>query len=215
MTTNPQLIVPTDFNEWCATLPPNARKRLSIHELRQIWEPLREGIRLVLPYLDSSGEFHRHSGVDFPNAEHCPYCQLDKLRAELEKAQWERDMLYGKRFSERCYNALKSRAERAEQERDEALARLEWQPIETAPKDMEIMLSRIAPNEDSRVTEGYWYAPEHGLYLGDCGGECRCPEYADPPAPYWFSADGGFTEEHPPTHWKYKPQPPEGGSDES
>jgi hypothetical protein len=85
----------------------------------------------------------------------------------------------------------------------------EWQPIETAPKDREIMLG--CPEREgcpARSTEGYWYIPEHGEYLGDCGGECRCPEYGDTPEPFWMSADGGFTEEHPPTHWQDKPSPP-------
>jgi ribosomal protein RSM22 (predicted rRNA methylase) len=33
-----ELELPDAFAEWCRTLPSNALKRLSIHELRQIWE---------------------------------------------------------------------------------------------------------------------------------------------------------------------------------
>ena len=86
-----KLIVPVSFTEWCTTLPPNARQRLSIHELRQIWETLHEGLRLVLPYLDVDGVFHRHNGVDFPNHKHCPYCELDELRAELAQARADKE----------------------------------------------------------------------------------------------------------------------------
>lgn len=32
------LIVPDRFAVWCKKLPANARKKLSLHELRQIWE---------------------------------------------------------------------------------------------------------------------------------------------------------------------------------
>ena len=79
----------------------------------------------------------------------------------------------------------------------------QWQPIETAPKDKEVMLS-----DGSRVTQGFWYEEEHGEYLGDCGGPCRCPEYDAPCEPFWMSMDGGFTRENPPTHWMPLPEPP-------
>jgi hypothetical protein len=87
------------------------------------------------------------------------------------------------------------------------LTNAQWRPIETAPKDKNIMLATdYAP---FRVTEGWWEEPEHGEYLGDCGGECRCPEYGDTPEPMWLSTDGGFTKEHPPTHWMPVPAGPE------
>lgn len=91
----------------------------------------------------------------------------------------------------------------------------EWQPISTAPKDgTHILLWAPAQTFEGKPTEprltyGYWDVPEHGAYLGDCGGECRCPEYDDCPDPYWFSMDGSFTEENPPTHWMPLPAPPE------
>ncbi len=90
----------------------------------------------------------------------------------------------------------------------------EWQPIETAPKDGTLILLYAGAQmydgkpTDPRLTCGYWLVLEHGDYLGDCGGECRCPEYDDPPDPYWYSEDGGFTTENPPTHWMPLPAPP-------
>lgn len=90
----------------------------------------------------------------------------------------------------------------------------EWKDIDTAPKDGTHVLLYAPVQEhqgkptEPRLTYGYWDTPEHGKYLGDCGGSCRCPEYDDPHPPYWFSDDGGFTEEHPPTHWMPLPEPP-------
>jgi len=98
--------------------------------------------------------------------------------------------------------------EQQQVELDKLREQVSWQPIETAPKDREIILGRSVGGEcPARVTEGYWYIEEHGKYLGDCGGPCRCPEYAEPCAPFWMSTDGGFTKEAPPTHWM--PLPPE------
>lgn len=90
----------------------------------------------------------------------------------------------------------------------------DWQPIETAPKDGTniLLYAPAAVYQGKAVTErltyGHWEEPEHGKYLGDCGGECRCPEYDEAPPPYWYSDDGGFTEEYPPTHWMPLPKPP-------
>lgn len=89
-----------------------------------------------------------------------------------------------------------------------------WNPIETAPKDgTNVMLYAPAAvyqgkPVQARLTYGHWDTPEHGKYLGDCGGECRCPVYDEPPPPYWYSDDGGFTEEYPPTQWMPRPAPP-------
>lgn len=90
----------------------------------------------------------------------------------------------------------------------------EWQPIETAPKDgTDIILGALPQIYDgkptpARVTIGHWTTEEEcRIYVGDCGGECRCPEY-DYEAPFWMSWDGGFTEENPPTHWMPLPAPP-------
>lgn len=100
-----------------------------------------------------------------------------------------------------------------------------WQPIETAPMDgTEVILFGPYPaNEQGlptdRVTAGFWLIPEPPV-IGDCGGECRCPEYGDPEEPFWctmhgggdsgwMSTDGGFTIEWPPTHWMHLPSPPD------
>jgi hypothetical protein len=91
-----------------------------------------------------------------------------------------------------------------------------WRPIETAPKDgTEILLGAPAqvfrgqPTEP-RSTIGHWMTDEECREpVGDCGGECRCPEYKFHD-PYWISWDGGFTEEHPPTHWMPLPSRPVG-----
>lgn len=89
-----------------------------------------------------------------------------------------------------------------------------WQPIETAPKDgTDIMLGAPAQMfqgkpAEPRVTVGHWTSEEEcRRQIGDCGGECRCPEY-EHEEPSWISWDGGFTEENPPTHWRPLDAPP-------
>lgn len=75
-----------------------------------------------------------------------------------------------------------------------------WQDIGSAPKDgTEVQLAGMTP-DGPRVTAGYWLIPEPPA-IGDCGGECRCPEYGDPEEPCWVSNDGGFCEPWMPTHW--------------
>lgn len=83
---------------------------------------------------------------------------------------------------------------------------MEWQPIETAPKDgTEIILVR-----GNRVTCGTWFdereicASEYhanGTYLGNY-------ETGEVVPGQWMSWDGGFTDEAPPTHWMPMPTPP-------
>lgn len=97
----------------------------------------------------------------------------------------------------------------------------EWLTIDSAPKDgTEIILSGPYPTNKegiptNRVTAGFWCVSEAPI-IGDCGGECRCPEYGEPEEPRWasmhggsaggwMSTDGGFTEEWPPTHWQPLP----------
>jgi hypothetical protein len=108
----------------------------------------------------------------------------------------------------------------------ERIERLEkgWQDITTAPRDgTEVILFGLYPENDQglpteRVTAGFWVVPEPPI-IGDCGGECRCPEYGEPEPPGWatmhggsdsgwMSTDGGFTTEWPPTHWRPLPEPP-------
>ena len=85
-----------------------------------------------------------------------------------------------------------------------------WRPIETAPKDgTDILLwSSVGVRGDGGATIGRWTSEEEcRRQIGDCGGECRCPEY-EYDDPSWISWDGGFTLEHPPTHWRPLPPPP-------
>lgn len=91
----------------------------------------------------------------------------------------------------------------------------EWQPIDTAPKDGTVIILGAVAQEyqgqpvDPRATVGHWTTDEECRELvGDCGGECRCPEYIYHD-PSWISWDGGFTAENPPTHWQPLPSPPE------
>lgn len=91
----------------------------------------------------------------------------------------------------------------------------EWRDIESAPRDgTDIILGawgqtfRGEPVPD-RVTVGHWTSEEEcRRQIGDCGGECRCPEY-DYDEPTWISWDGGFTAENPPNGWQPLPSPPE------
>lgn len=96
-----------------------------------------------------------------------------------------------------------ARISELEQQLEVARKDAEWQPIETAPKDG----THILLSGDGRVTEGKWlndYYPKEaefhstGAYLGQFEtGECI--------EGGWMSFDGGFTDEHPATHWKPLP----------
>ena len=90
-----------------------------------------------------------------------------------------------------------------------------WRPIETAPKDGTDIILAVPSQQfdgkptDPRSTVGHWAQDEERkIYLGDCGGECRCPEYDYDEDATWISWDGGFTKENPPTHWRPLPEPP-------
>ncbi len=69
---------------------------------------------------------------------------------------------------------------------------MNWQPIETAPKDGR----RIIVSCDGRVRTAYWTD----------NGEARRPK------PYWYydSAMGvKWVRNNPPTHWMPLPEPPQ------
>lgn len=91
----------------------------------------------------------------------------------------------------------------------------DWQPIDTAPKDgTEVILYGPSP-DGPRVTAGFWLQPDPPV-VGDCGGECRCPEYGDDVEPFWcmmhsayfMSNDGGFCPPWDATHWQPMPEQP-------
>lgn len=150
------------------------------------------------------------------------YAAATSETAKLRERVEEQREAIGRYMNDDVYTRAaraEGRATTAESERDELLREKErlgagWLPIETAPKDGTHVLLYAPASEykgeptAARLTYGYWLVEEHGAYLGDCGGECRCPEYDDPPEPYWFSDDGGFTKEDPPTRWMPLPSAP-------
>jgi len=79
----------------------------------------------------------------------------------------------------------------------------EWQPIETAPKDG----TAILLHGDGRTTLGNWCAPSDTPTIKYQDGFAPEPEWEEF-EPFWASWDGGFTEEHPATHWMPLPAPP-------
>ena len=86
---------------------------------------------------------------------------------------------------------------REENERLKADAGLiEWQPIETAPKDKRILLYRPTASE--------WWRVMGGHYDSD--------EYLKTPKPYWGSDNFGIAKaaqrQNPPTHWMPLPESP-------
>lgn len=90
----------------------------------------------------------------------------------------------------------------------ERVREMEWQPIETAPKDGTEILLYGPSSYGPRVTVGHWMTDkECQIRTGDCGGDCRCDEY-EYCDPIWTSWDGGFTTEWPCTHWMPLPNPP-------
>lgn len=80
---------------------------------------------------------------------------------------------------------------------------MEWQPISTAPKDG----TTVILAGDGRVTCGEWCKPSETPRIKYVNGFAPEPEW-DEWDPFWSSHDGGFTEEHPPSHWMPLPPPP-------
>jgi hypothetical protein len=84
----------------------------------------------------------------------------------------------------------------------------DWRPIETAPKDgTEILLG--APG---RSTQGQWLEPSDKPVIKYRDGFAPEEEWEEF-EPFWSSYDGGFTEEHPPTHWMPLPASPSPGAE--
>jgi hypothetical protein len=73
---------------------------------------------------------------------------------------------------------------------------IEWQPVETAPKDERILL---------------WYPKWDGLEGVVVVGCWHRDEFGRPPQPHWTndsSLDWEYTYHHQPTHWRRIPEAP-------
>jgi hypothetical protein len=74
---------------------------------------------------------------------------------------------------------------------------MSWEPIDTAPREKELLVGRWVNNE--------WRICQSGYYF-DAGNE-----YEGEPA-YWFWCSdwdaGGVTDNEGPTHWQELPEPP-------
>lgn len=121
--------------------------------------------------------------------------QSDTPRTDAEN--WIRDMGFEKWVSIDFARELERELAAAKKQRDEATS---WRPIETAPMDGTVVMLY----GDGRVTCGSWIA-EQDITVSDHVG---CYPSGETTPAYWQSHDGGFTEEHPPTHWMPLPQPP-------
>jgi hypothetical protein len=160
--------------------------------------------------------------------------ELDALRAELAAAQalnkeWEQKAATWLATPEAAarlqgYLELGQRAAKAQNDSDALRAELAaasrqhseataWRPIDTAPMNG----TRVMLYGDGRVTMGSWITEREVMastYHHTTGAYLGCFPNGDIEPAYWESHDGGFTEEHPPTHWMPLPQPPrnaEGG----
>lgn len=142
-----------------------------------------------------SMEAQRDSANEFLSEDRATLCSLLRTITLIREAGgWTKEDL----------DALPNVVKVMRQQRDEATA---WRPIDTAPMNG----TRVMLYGDGRVTVGSWirerevmastYHHTTGVYLGSF------PSGDIEPA-YWESHDGGFTEEHPPTHWMPLPQPP-------
>lgn len=98
------------------------------------------------------GLWNKHSNAVIKAAD-----TIERLTKERDEAQvWA-----GKKGVERD-DAIK-RAEKAERERDEARAALQWRPIETAPKDGRLVLVRTESGDDwSGTFAAYWSVSQRG-----------------------------------------------------
>lgn len=74
---------------------------------------------------------------------------------------------------------------------------MKWLPIETAPKETELLVGRFVNNE--------WRICQSGYYFD--GGNAR---EGEPSYWYWHCDwdNGGVTDSEGPTHWMPLPEPP-------
>lgn len=74
---------------------------------------------------------------------------------------------------------------------------MEWQPIDTAPKETELLVGKWVGEEWRICQSGYYY---------DSGNEFEGER------PYWYWHcdwdNGGVTDDEGPTHWMPLPEPP-------
>jgi len=97
----------------------------------------------------------------------------------------------------------KERITELEQQLEAARKDAGWRPIESAPKDgTDVLL-----HGDGRTTFGHWCEPSDKPTIKYRDGFAPEPEWEEF-EPFWASWDGGFTDEHPPTHWMPLPQSP-------
>jgi hypothetical protein len=87
---------------------------------------------------------------------------------------------------------------------------MEWQPIETAPKDGTVLILGIISPAVNLVRDGYWSDGEEWEHSGfDSQDECRG---------WWaYTSSCGaekLTGLYAPTYWMFLPEPPEDRGDE-
>lgn len=82
---------------------------------------------------------------------------------------------------------------------------MNWQPIETAPKGIDLWVGRWFEWDGKRE----WRMCQSGFYYD---GGINTPDAYEPSYSYW-SCDfdhQGVTEDEGPTHWMYLPEAPNG-----
>lgn len=90
---------------------------------------------------------------------------------------------------------------------------MEWQPIDSAPKDgTEVLLYAPACEFEGkqipeRITLGEWVEPSEVPHLIYRDGYAPEEEWDDF-EPFWMSWDGGFLADYLPTHWMPLPGAP-------
>lgn len=123
--------------------------------------------------------------------------EIERLTRERDEARTEIEFLRALDVERQgIERAMDARIAQALRERDEARAALEWQPIETAPKDG----TRILITNGGWVQLG-WYS--HSFWLGRLSkeGAWVCDDPRDSHA---------LVDEDAPTRWRSLPPPPEG-----
>lgn len=136
---------------------------------------------------------------------------IHSLANDTTEANWADKRLYLMQTCVRLSDDLA--ALEAQAKEIEALrAALEWQPIETAPKDRDVLLARVVVEDGevrSHVSQGRWIdgeedqsdQPGHDAGFVDCDYGCFFPGRSFGQEKYRFEAKQ-------PTHWMPLPNPP-------